>query len=177
MRQKHIILWIMLGVILIGVFWESAPVIKNTVHSIFDPTLGKFLDWNMTWAMLILVAIINLIMTLVQKYTTDQETLKEIKKEQKAFQKEMKKYKDDPGKIMELNKKNFNFMKQTFVITTQSWIFTMIPIVLLFRWFHDYFGVDSLKGFKFFGIFSWFWFYLVVSIVFTSIFRKVFDVA
>jgi len=175
MRQRHILLILMIVVMGIGFFWSSVPAIKGAVHLVFNPTIGALLDWNVTWGMVILLFIVNLAMTLVQKYTTDQATLKEIKKEQKEFQKESQQYRDDPAKMMEMNKKQIDFFKRTFIITMRASMFTLVPLVLLFRWFGDYFSL--IEGFKFFGYLGWFWFYLLASIVFTTIFRKVFDVA
>ena len=180
MRQRHIIMWLFLFVMLIGIFWQSVPFIKDSVHYVLDPSLGKLLEWNLTYGMILLLAIINMIMVLVQKYATDQKALKELRKEQKEHQKQMREYRTDPAKMMDLNKKNMEFMKKTFSLTTQSWIYTLIPIVLLFRWFDDYFKAASIVAgstIKFFGFFSWFWFYVLCSIIMTSIFRKVFDVA
>ena len=73
----------------------------------------------------------------------------------------------------QLNKKNFGFMKETFSHSLRPMMFTLIPFVLLFRWFQDYFLDSTIR---LLGM-SWFWFYLVSSIVFSSIFRKTFDVA
>jgi uncharacterized membrane protein (DUF106 family) len=174
MRQRHILMILWIVVLAIGLFWNNVPVIKNTVHAVFDPTLGALLDANIFWGMLGIIIVLNLIMIFVQKYATDQEALKRLKKEQKDFQKQIKQFKDDPQKMLELNQKQFEFFKETFRLTSRSWTYTLIPFVLLFRWFTDYFANVS---YEFFGFFSWFWFYLIASIVITSIFRKVFDVA
>jgi len=87
----------------------------------------------------------------------------------------MKKFKNDPGKMLELNKKQMEFIPKTFDLTMKPIIYTAIPFVLFFRWFSDYFSI-SFVGFKFFGFLSWFWFYLIFSIIFSTIFRKAFKV-
>jgi|APSaa5957512622_1039677.scaffolds.fasta_scaffold54166_2 uncharacterized membrane protein (DUF106 family) len=172
-KQLRILVWLFALVSLIGLFWNSIPFLKSGVHAIFDPTLGNLLTWNPLYGMLILVAILNVGLVLVQKHTTDQDAMKSIKKEQKELNAEMKNYKDNPEKMMELNKKNFGFMKETFSHSLRPMMFTLIPFVLLFRWFQDYFLDSTIR---LLGM-SWFWFYLVSSIVFSSIFRKTFDVA
>ncbi|MFZ5955023.1 MAG: EMC3/TMCO1 family protein [Nanoarchaeota archaeon] len=174
MKQKSLILIVMLIALSIGFLWDSVPWIKNSFHSILDPALGNLLTWNLFWGMTILIFIINLFMMLIQKYTTDQETLKQIRKDQKETQKEMKKYSNDPAKLMEMNKKQWEFMKDTLSLTMRSWIFTLIPLIILFRWFSDFF---ALINYKFLGIFSWFWFYVVCSIVLGLILKKILDVA
>ena len=91
------------------------------------------------------------------------------------MQEEMKKYKDDPAKLLEFNKKQMEKIPETMKITMRPLMYTMIPFILFFRWFGDYF--TALEGFKFFGFLSWFWFYLIFSIVFSTILRKVLKVA
>jgi uncharacterized membrane protein (DUF106 family) len=56
-------------------------------------------------------------------------------------------------------------------------LYTAIPFVLFFRWFADYFSNPFFAAFRFFGFLSWFWFYLIGSIIFSSIFRKVLKVS
>ena len=89
---------VLLASMLIALFWNSVPLIKNSVHTVLDPSAGALLNWNLTWGMFIIVFILTAITTVIQKYATDQESLKELKKEQKLLQEEMKKYKDDPAK-------------------------------------------------------------------------------
>ena len=124
--------------------------------------------------MLILVFIIALITTLIQKYATDQETLRELKKEQKIIQEEMKKYKDHPEKLIELQKKQFEFIPKTMKLSMRALVFTGVPFILLFRWFMTYFS--SIGDPRFFGFLSWFWFYLIFTMIFSSILRKVMKV-
>lgn len=174
MGSMRILFLVMIASLLIAGLWNSVPAIKEAVHFILDPTAGSLLNLNITWGMLLVVVIISLIITLAQKYGTDQETLREIKKEQKEVQQEMKKYKHDPEKILELNKKQMEKMPQMFSITMRPLVYTFIPLVLFFRWFNDYFLVVEVK---FFGFLSWFWFYLIFSIIFSSVFRKVLKVA
>lgn len=158
----------------IALFWQKVPFIRDAVHTVLDPSAGKLLDWNVDLGMLIFAAIISLVITLAQKYLTDQQTLRDIKKEQKILQEEMKKYKDHPEKLLELQKKQLEFIPRTFDITMRPAIYTSVPIILFFRWFNDYFAANPVKVF---GVLSWFWAYLIFNIILTSIFRKVFDVA
>lgn len=168
-------IFVVMGItVLIALFWESFPLIKNSVASILDPTAGFLLTWNITWGMLIIVAIISLIITIVQKYATDQETLREMKNEQKILQEEMKKFKDHPEKLMELQKKQFEFIPKTMKLSMRVLVYTGIPFILFFRWFNDFF--IEFGSPKFFGIMNWFVFYLLFSIIFGSLFRKIFKV-
>ena len=160
--------------LVIASLWETIPAIKNSAHAALNPTAGLLLNWNLTWGMTFLVLIIALFMTIIQKYATDQKTMREMRDEQKALQEEMKRYKDHPEKLMSLQKKQFEFMPKMMKLSMRPLVYTAIPLILFFRWFVDYFG--AIGEFKFFGYFSWFWFYLLGSIVFSSILRKVMNV-
>lgn len=172
MKSMGLMMGIMLVSLLIAGAWGSVPAIKNSVHAVLDPSVGVLLNWNVTWGMMMLVFIIALITMLAQKYLTDQETLRELKAEQKAIQEKAKEFKDDPEKMMEIQKETFPLMGQIMQHTMKASVYTIIPLILFFRWFMDYFAQPSLEGFKFFGFFSWFWFYLVFVMIFSSVLRK-----
>jgi uncharacterized membrane protein (DUF106 family) len=169
---------VMIVSLLIAFFWDTLSFIKNGAHAILNPTAGVLLNWNLTWGMIIIVLIIAIFMTLIQKYATDQETqetLREMKKEQKALQEEMKKYREHPEKMVELQKKQFGFMPKMMKLSMRPMMYTAIPLILFFRWFMDFFA--AIGDPRFFGFLNWFWFYLIGSILFSSILRKVLKVA
>lgn len=157
----------------IASLWNKVYWISHPIHYTLDPTLGGLLRLSLVWGMLIIVLIINLITTVIQKYATDQEALKSIRKEQKALQEEMKKHRDNPQKMMELQKKSFEFIPQTMKLSMRSFTYTAVPLILLFRWFMDIF--TSMGNPKFLGM-GWILFYLLSSIVISSILRKIFKV-
>jgi len=169
-----IIFLVMIISLIIASLWNTVPMIKDSIHSFLNPSIGALLNWDLLWGMTLLVFLISIFMTLVQKYGTDQETLKKLKAEQKELQKEMKEFRDDPAKVLELQKKSFEFMPLMMKHSMRPIIYTGIPLILLFRWFMDYFA--ALPDFRFFGFFSWFWYYLILSIIFSSILRKVLNV-
>jgi len=158
--------------ILIASFWNRAPFIKNSVSIILNPTAGTILNWNLTFGMIILIGILSLFMTLIQKYTTDQKTLKEMKEEQKRLQQEMKKFEVGSKRYTELSVESMKLVGPMLKMGMRSIVYTAIPIILLFRWFMDYFSIVNFK----FWIFNWFWFYFVATIIFSSVFRKILNV-
>ncbi|MEJ2267589.1 MAG: EMC3/TMCO1 family protein [Nanoarchaeota archaeon] len=168
------IIFIMIVSIGIAMFWDKIPYIKDSVHAVLDPTVGFLLNLNLIWGMIFVVLVISFLTTIVQKYATDQKALKELRKEQKILQEEMKKYKEHPEKMAELSKKQFEFIPKTFKLTSRAIMFTGIPFILFFRWFNDFF--TAIGDPKFFGFLSWFWFYLIFTMIFSSIFRKVLKV-
>ena len=165
---------IMFVSLIIAGAWEKAPWIKNSIHAALDPSAGALLNWELTIGMLILICIITLITTLIQKYATDQKTLKELKNEQKDIQKKMKELKHDPEKMMQLQKEMMPLSMKQMKLGMRGIIYTGIPFILLFRWFSDYFL--NAGNPKFFGFMTWFWFYLIGAIVIGSILRKKMDV-
>jgi uncharacterized membrane protein (DUF106 family) len=174
MKGMTLMLIVMAASFLIAAAWNY-PLIKDSVHFILDPTAGSLLNLNPVFGMLVIVFIIVLVTTIIQKYGTNQEELKKLKQEQKILQEEMKKYKNNPDKLMEFQKKQLEFIPRTFDLTTKSLVYTFVPLILFFRWFNDYFTLN-LVGYKFFGFLSWFWAYLIFSIIFSSILRKVLKV-
>ena len=167
MRWVLLIMLLSLG---IASLWDKFPAIKNSVHYILDPSAGFLLNWNLAIGMSIIVLIITILTTIIQKYTTDQKTLKEHRDEQKEIQKQIKENKNNPQKIMELQKKQWAGFPKQFKLNMVSIVYTGVPFILLFRWFNDYF--ISNGNIKIFGFLGWFWFYLIASIIFSSILKK-----
>ena len=161
---------IMLFSLVVAGLWEKVPAIKNAIHAGLDPTAGVLLNWNLHWGMFFIILIITVITTLVQKYGTDQETLKELKKEQKELQKEMKKHRSDPSKTMELQKKQMKLLPKQMKLSMRGIVYTGVPFILLIRWFHDYF--EAAGNPQFFGFMGWIVFYLLGAVIIGSILRK-----
>lgn len=157
----------------IAAFWNSLPIIKNSVNAVLNPTAGALLAFNLTLGMTILIFILSVFMTLIQKYTTDQKAIREMREEQKKLQEDLKKLTPGSKEHTELSMKSMKVIGPMFKLSMRPIIYTAIPIILLFRWFTDYF---ALVDFRFFGFLSWFWFYLLGSIIFSSILRKILNV-
>lgn len=157
-----------------AIYWNQIPFVKNAVHAVLDPSAGALLKWNLTIGMLLVLLIIALITTIIQKYATDQKALKELRAEQKLLQEEMKKFRDNPEKMSELSKKQLEFIPKTFKLTSRTILFTGVPFLLFFRWFYDFFSILGQPNF--FGFLPWIWFYFIFSIIFSSILRKIMKV-
>lgn len=169
-----VIIFVMLAAVIIASLWDKVPEIKDSVHYILNPTAGYLLNWNLNIGMLIVVLAITLLTTIVQKYGTDQEALKELKKEQKEISRQMKEFKAHPEKLMELQKKQFKLMPKQMKLSMRAMAYTGIPFILFFRWFGDYF-LEAGNPKLWLGM-SWFLFYLLFAIVFGAILRKSMDV-
>lgn len=170
--MKKNLLWffLIMGISLyIAYNWESLNLIRNAVGSVLDPSLGGLLNWNIYIGFIIIIAFISLVLTLSQKFLSDQAKLKELKEEQKYLQGEIKKYKDNPEKLMEFQRKQLEIVPKTFDLTLKPAIYTSIPIILLFRWFAGH--LQPVFG-------GWWVLYFIIgSVVFSGVFRKLFKVA
>jgi uncharacterized membrane protein (DUF106 family) len=175
MKQMRLIIIMMLASLAVAGTWNSIPAVSSTVHAVLDPTLGKLLGFNQLLGMLLITAFLSLVTTLLQKYTIDKDTMKDIKAQQKELKEQQKEHKNDPEKAKELMAKQMELMGKSFPIMMRPAAFTMLPFILLFRWFFDLYNEGGLfEGTIFLGFMSWFWFYLLSSIIFSQIFRKVF---
>ncbi len=125
---------------------------------------------------LVLVSIVvTLASTLVYKYATDQDVMKSLKEETKMLSEEAKKAKDDPKKMIELNKrvmeKNMDYMRHSF----KPMIITIVPFGLFFIWlskiYSDIGPIISSASWL-----SWFWLYVIFSIVLSIVLRKILKV-
>lgn len=174
-----LIIFMFISLILAGL-WDKIPIIKNSIHAILDPSAGFLLNWDLNLGMLVIVFVITVLTTVVQKYATDQKTLKELRKEQKEIQKQMKEFRNHPEKLMELQKKQFSMMPKQMKLSMRGIIYTGIPFILFFRWFNDFFvaATEAAGGVapRFWLHLSWFLFYLIFAVIFSSLLRKWWDV-
>ena len=118
------------------------------LFNILDPGLDFLFSWVVelppAFGLLIFSFLITLVITLIYKFTTDQESLKKIKSMQKNLQQEIKTSRNDPKKAMKLNKRamelNSQYMRKSF----KSMIYTFIPIIILFGWMMGQFSFIPL---------------------------------
>jgi uncharacterized membrane protein (DUF106 family) len=169
MKLMFLVMIVGLGVVFL---WDNIPAIKLGVHAALDPSFGELMNWNLNLGFIFIVLIFSGITILAQKYLSDQETLKRLKEEMKLVQDEMKLYKQDPKKTSELTTKSFELTMKTMPITMRPALYTSIPFILTFRWFNDYFISNPTNVF---GM-NWIFAYLILTLVMTSVLKKVFEV-
>jgi len=131
-------------------------------------TLTEMMMTNPKTSIIIFSVAVTLISTLVQKWLTNQEHLKSLKKRQKEIQKELKNCKD--GNIMkELNAEMLKLTGVMFKSSMKPMFVTIIPFLLLFVWLRGVY--TPVMGS------SWIWYYIGYSVVASIILRKILDVA
>lgn len=129
-------------------------------------SINTFIQANPAIAILVISFLATIFVTIINYFFTDRELMRKIKEKQKNLREEMKKYRNDPAKMMEINKQMMedfpHQMKQSFKIM----LITLIPMLLLFGWLRGVFVNTSLGN-------SWIWWYIIASLVFSIVLRKV----
>jgi len=115
-------------------------VFESILNPIFDPLLRL----PTLWAVIILSFLISVIITLVYKYTTDQNLMKDLKAEMKEFQKEIKELKQDPAKAMQVQKKSMQTNMKYMMHSMRSTLYSIIPIIIIFSWMTANFAYDPI---------------------------------
>lgn len=134
--------------------------------------LENLIAWSALFSLLIISLLVTIISTLAYKYLTDQKMIKEHKDHMKKLQEEMKSLKDNPNLMMEKQKemmqKNLGIMKSSL----KPMLFTFIPFLIIFLWLRTaYEPVGKIA----FGM-TWLWIYIISSIIFSIILRKILKV-
>ncbi|MEM3373760.1 MAG: EMC3/TMCO1 family protein [Candidatus Woesearchaeota archaeon] len=113
------------------------------------PLLNNFLNWllniNPALSILFISFILSLIITLVNKFLTNQKLMKEIREEQIKLQKEIRTEKNNPKKLSKINTRlmeiNFKYMNESMKAT----LFTLIPFWLVFAWLNSHMGYYPIQ--------------------------------
>jgi len=130
-------------------------------------TITELMTSNPRISIAVFSITVTFLSTLAQKWLTNQEHLRSLKKRQKEIQKELKGCKDQCV-MKELNSEMMKLTGVMFKSSMKPMFATMIPFLILFWWLR---GVYSPI------LSSWIWYYIGYSIVASIILRKVLKVA
>jgi len=116
----------------------------DIINTIIGPVLDPLKAIGPFYVILLISLIVSLIITVVYKYATDQKLMKSLKDDIKVLQKDMKKLRNNPQKMMKVQKeamdKNMKYMMHSFRAT----LITFIPLILIFGWLNTNFAYESL---------------------------------
>jgi len=121
--------------------------------------------WNARISIVVLSFFVTLFITIVTYYMTDRVRMKELKDKQKRLRKEIKQYRDNPQKMMELNKQMMEDMPEQLKHSFKPMLITMLPIIIIFDRLRSTFVLTAIAK-------TWFWWYIGSSIVFSMTLRK-----
>lgn len=109
-----------------------------------DFIFGPLLKIPTLWAVITLSLLISLLTTIIYKYTTNQQLMKDLKDEIKKLQDEAKQLKENPQQAMEVQKKAMETNMQYMSHSMKPTLITFIPIIILFGWMTANFAYDPI---------------------------------
>lgn len=147
--------------------------------NIFNFLFGWIINLGSPENILIISFILTLITNLAVKILSDQNAMKSLKEESAQFKEQMKTHKNDPQKLMEIQKKSMENALKYMQHSFKPMIFTLIPLLLIFNWLSNTFaGGETLINLPFSlpligsGL-GWLGTYIISSIIFNIIIRKI----
>lgn len=121
--------------------------------------LSEILSAHPLSGLIVLAFLMTLIITLINKYFTNQDRMKELKEIQKACNIKLKANREDKEAQEQLMKCSFELMKHSF----KPLLITMIPLLLFFWWLRSFYSVLLPH---------WLWWYIGTGIVSSIFLRK-----
>ncbi|MBC8435039.1 DUF106 domain-containing protein [archaeon] len=131
--------------------------------------ITELITTNPKTALIVISAGITLISTLVTNWLTDQKHLKSLKVRQKELSKKMKTAKPGEKLFEELQSEMLKISGVMMKSQFKPMLVTIVPFLLLFSWLRSVY-VPLMGN-------SWIWYYIIGSIIFSSIYRKLFKMA
>lgn len=144
------------------------------LESIFNPTIGKLLLLPEPFGIIAISFLLTLIVTLSYKYLTNQTEMKELKGTLKKLQEEYKAFSGQEQKKNEIRQQMLEKNMKYMIAGFKPMLFTLIPLLLIFSWLNGYY--TSIGNPKVFIGLSWIWTYIIFSIVFSLVLRKILKV-
>ena len=142
--------------------------------------LTEFMRSNAIISIIIVAFLLSLVVTLVYKYLTNQVLMKELRGQMKKMQAKMK---AEPDKAVELQKQamsiNMKLMKESF----KPLLITIIPFFAIFAWLKAVYGGLVVLNVPFHVPLSsfetglgWIGVYIICSLIFSTVLRKLLKV-
>src|SRR3989338_872405 len=113
-------------------------------ESVLDQVFSPLLNLPTLLAVIILSFLISLIITVVYKFATDQNLMKDLKEEMKEFQKEIKELRKEPEKAMQVQKKAMQTNMKYMMHSMKSTLYSIIPIIIIFSWMSANFAYEPV---------------------------------
>ncbi|MBI5392196.1 DUF106 domain-containing protein [Candidatus Woesearchaeota archaeon] len=146
---------------------------QDLYNGFFTFIFGWALAINPLFGIFFIAFFITLFTTIIYKYSTNQNTMKQLRDDTKALQKQLKETIDlEKLKSInaELQAKSFETLKHNI----KPMLITFIPTALVFLWLRTQFATSTEK--IFFGIFGWLGTYILATFVFSFVLRKLLKV-
>ena len=147
-------------------------------------SIVNFVRNNALLSIIVFSFLITLSFTLVSKKFTNQSRLKELKDKSALLRKKAEEYKSNPEKLMEVNKEMMEMSGEQLKITMKTSLITIIPFILIFSFLKNLFQDAGINNIIYWGTdlplihdgAGWLLLYIVSSIIFSIILRKIMKV-
>ncbi|MBI1935134.1 DUF106 domain-containing protein [Candidatus Woesearchaeota archaeon] len=106
------------------------------------------------WAVIIISFIVSIIITVATKYLTNQELMKKLKEDTKQLQSQLKESKNNPQKMVELQKKQMEMTMEQFKHSLKPTLITFIPIIIIFTWMGSVFAYENIRPQQEFSVYA-----------------------
>lgn len=120
---------------------------------------------------------VSFMITIVNKFAIDQNVVREIKKQIKKYQKEMKSNRNNIDKMKEIQPKMMELSMKQMKMSFKPMMYYFLPLILVFSWLKKTMAGIIVIPLPFWsGHLGWLGSYILLSILFSTIFRKVLKV-
>ncbi|HLP79543.1 MAG TPA: EMC3/TMCO1 family protein [Acidobacteriota bacterium] len=102
--------------------------------SILDPVFHPLILIDPLFAILVLAFCLSLLSAIAYWKLTDQHVMKALKEEMKKLQGQVRKYRDNTEKMLEINAKLMSKNKDYFMQSFKPALATMLPALIIFGW-------------------------------------------
>jgi uncharacterized membrane protein (DUF106 family) len=129
--------------------------------------ITAFIQANPRLSIILISIVVSFFISLINYLVLDKEKVRALREKQKTLNEEMKKHKDNPQKMMEIQKEMFSHMGENLRHSFKPMIITTIPLLIVFGLIRGEFNETTLAS-------TWIWYYIGASIIASIFFRKLF---
>lgn len=132
-------------------------------------TITEIITTNPKTSIILISAGVTAVSTLVTKWLTNQEHLKSLKARQKELNKKMKTAKPGEKLFEEIQSEMLQISATMMKSQFKPMLVTIVPFLALFAWLRGVYTPIMAN--------SWIWYYIGGSIIFSTVYRKLFKMA
>jgi len=118
-------------------------------------------------SIIIISLVVAVFISIINYFFTNRTRVKELKEIQKACQIKLKDAKGDTKKMMEIQQQMMQCSMEMMKHSFKPMLITFIPIILVFAFIRNAYATTTIAK-------TWIWYYIISSIIFSMILRKLF---
>lgn len=135
-------------------------------------------------SMMLFSLVITLLSTIAYKKFTNQQKMKELREKQKEIQETSKQFRNDPKKMLELQQEMMRLSGEQMRASMKITLITLLPFILIFNFLKNLYTDAEVGNIIDWGVrvplfdtgAGWLLSYLIFSIIFSMILRKIMKV-